>query len=187
MKVEQGPLAGVIVVTPTVRRDSRGSFRESWQRDRYAAAGLPSEWVQGNVSTSSKGVLRGLHFQWPRPQGKLVTVLAGSVLDVVVDVRSGSPTFGQGATLELTDENARQIYVPEGFAHGFLVLSPHAIVHYKCTDYYDPAAEQTLRWNDPALALRWPVDVPTLSAKDAAGRCLNEFSAHELPVFGATA
>jgi dTDP-4-dehydrorhamnose 3,5-epimerase len=183
MKVETTALPDVVIVTPVMRGDARGSFHESWQLARYAEAGLPARWVQDNVSHSRRGVLRGLHFQHPEGQGKLVSVLAGEILDVAVDIRVGSPSFGCGVSVPLSSETGRQLYVPPGFAHGFLVLSDEAAVHYKCTEYYRPAFEQSLAWNDPALKLEWPVADPILSPKDAAARPLNAFPASALPTF----
>ena len=183
MKVEPTALPGVLLVTPVVRGDGRGSFHESWQLERYAGSGMPDRWVQDNVSHSVRGVLRGLHFQHPDDQGKLVSVLAGEVLDVAVDVRRGSGHFGHAVRVSLSRANGRQLYVPAGFAHGFVVVSDMATVHYKCTEYYRPASERILLWNDPALALEWPITEPILSPKDAAGRRLHEFGPDELPVF----
>ena len=183
MKVDTTTLPGVLLFTPVVRGDARGSFHESWQLARYAEAGVPTRWVQDNVSRSRRGVLRGLHFQHPDAQGKLISVLAGEILDVAVDIRRGSPAFGCGTSAVLSGDNHRQLYVPEGFAHGFLVLSDEAIVQYKCTEYYRPDQEQVLAWNDPALGLDWPRSNPILSPKDAASRRLDEFPVHALPTF----
>lgn len=183
MNVDRTAIPEVLVLTPVMREDPRGSFHESWQEARYAEAGLPSGWVQDNVSRSGRAVLRGLHFQHPRGQGKLICVLAGEVLDVAVDVRRGSPTFGRSVSMSLSSENHRQMYVPAGFAHGFLVVSDRAVVHYKCTEYYRPESEHVLAWNDPALQLSWPVADPIMSAKDAEGRRLAEFDDAELPPF----
>ena len=187
MKVESTAVPGVLIVTPVVRSDARGSFVESWQQARYAEAGLPTRWVQDNVSHSARGVLRGLHFQHPFGQGKLLTVLNGEILDVAVDVRRGSPTFTRVVSVVLSGENRRQLFVPAGFAHGFLVLSDVAIVHYKCTEYYRPELERTVAWNDPALEIQWPIAEPILSPKDAAAPGLHEFSSDALPAFVADA
>lgn len=183
MRVDVTELPGVVSIIPDVRADSRGSFHEAWQLRRYADAGLPTHWVQDNVSRSARGVLRGLHFQHPYGQGKLVSVLEGEILDVALDVRRGSPTFGRAAVARLSEENARQVYVPPGCAHGFLVLSDAAIVHYKCTEYYRGECERILVWNDPSLAIQWPIDSPILSAKDAAGRRLSQLGHDELPTY----
>ena len=185
MRVESTELTGVVCVTPVVRTDGRGSFHESWQLARYADSGLPSVWVQDNVSTSARGVLRGLHFQHPAGQGKLVSVLHGAVLDVAVDIRSGSPQFGRSVALELSAANARQLWIPPGFAHGFLSLVDGTVVSYKCTEYYRPEHERTLAWDDPVLAIQWPMATPSLSDKDSRGRRLAEFAADELPSFRA--
>jgi dTDP-4-dehydrorhamnose 3,5-epimerase len=181
VKVEQTALPGVVVITPVVHTDARGSFREGWQRDRYARAGLPSQWVQDNISTSHRGVLRGLHYQHPKPQGKLVTVLRGEIMDVAVDVRAGSPDFGKFVAVTLSLENGRQLWIPEGFAHGFVVLSDEALVHYKVSQPYDPGGDRTIAWNDPDIGIEWPISDPILSAKDAEGRRLADFAPDELP------
>ena len=166
------PFADVLVIEPEVYRDDRGYFLETWQRDRYAEAGVSGTFVQDNLSRSRRGVLRGLHFQKPRPQGKLVQVLRGAVFDVVVDVRVGSPTFGRWGGDRLSDEGRRQLWVPEGFAHCFVTLSDRADFHYKCTEFYAPGAEHTLRWDDPDVGIDWPVREPVVSEKDAAGDSL---------------
>jgi dTDP-4-dehydrorhamnose 3,5-epimerase len=183
VKVEETSLGGVLIITPVVHADARGSFRECWQRERYAEAGLPSVWVQDNVSLSHRGVLRGLHFQHPMPQGKLVTALRGEILDVAVDVRVGSPSFGKFAAVRLSSDNARQLWIPEGFAHGFLVLSDEALVHYKVSQPYFPAGDRTVAWNDPRIGIDWPVTDPILSTKDSAGRRLADFAPDQLPSY----
>jgi len=174
MKVTETELPGVLLVEPRIFRDHRGFFFESWSAERYRQAGIPGPFVQDNVSRSSRGVLRGLHFQNPHPQGKLVTVLEGEVFDVAVDLRVGSPTFGKWAGYYLSAENGRQLYIPEGFAHGFVVTSEFAIFSYKCTEYYRPEADRSLRWNDPEIGIEWPVKEPVLSPKDATAPLLNE-------------
>ncbi|MEO7712230.1 MAG: dTDP-4-dehydrorhamnose 3,5-epimerase [Gemmatimonadaceae bacterium] len=181
MKVETTGLPGVLLISPTLRTDSRGSFHEVWQEMRYREAGLPVSWAQDNVSRSRRGVLRGLHFQHPRGQGKLVSVLAGEILDVAVDIRVGSPSFGHSVAEVLDAATARQLYVPAGFAHGFAVLSDEAVVHYKCTEYHAPEFERIVAWNDPSLHIDWRVHRPILSPKDSAGRTLSDFATHELP------
>lgn len=183
MKVEETALPGVVIITPVVHTDARGWFRESWQRERYAEAGLPGDWVQDNVSVSRKGVLRGLHFQHPRPQGKLVTVLRGEIMDVAVDVRTGSPHFGRHVAVALSSDNGRQLWVPEGFAHGFVVLSAEALVHYKVTQPYQAGGDRTIAWDDPDIGIEWPVSAPVLSAKDADARRLADFDLTELPAY----
>ena len=166
MTVRDTDLPGLRVIEPDVHGDDRGFFMETWNAERYAAHGIGASFVQDNLSRSARGVLRGLHYQNPHPQGKLVMVLEGAVYDVAVDIRDGSDTFGQWAGVTLSAENKRQVYVPEGFAHGFVVLSETALFQYKCTDVYAPEAEGAIRWDDPALGIDWPVDRPTLSAKD---------------------
>lgn len=173
MNVTETALPGVLLLEPRVFPDERGHFMETWNRDRYAAAGVPDRFVQDNVSVSRRGVLRGLHFQHPHAQGKLVSVPWGEVWDVAVDVRAGSPRFGQWVGYSLSAENARQLWIPEGFAHGFVVLSERAVFQYKCTDVYHPEAERTLRWDDPELAIEWPVSDPLVSEKDAQGVTLS--------------
>lgn len=168
-----GPFSDVLLIEPEVYGDERGYFLETWQRERYTAAGIDGEFAQDNHSRSRRNVLRGLHFQHPRAQGKLVQVLRGEVFDVSVDVRVGSPTFGEWAGCRLSDDDHRQLWVPEGFAHGFVALSEVADFHYKCTDLYAPEAEHTLRWDDPSIDVDWPVEDPVLSEKDAAGNSLD--------------
>ena len=168
MKVTRSRLSGVLTIEPQVFGDQRGYFMESWQAQRYREAGIQETFVQSNVSKSAQGVLRGLHFQNPHAQGKLVSVLAGEVFDVAVDIRRGSPTFGQYESIIISEDNHKQFYVPPGFAHGFQVVSEIADVEYKCTDYYDPKGEGGVRWDDPGLAIPWPVDDPLVSAKDQA-------------------
>jgi dTDP-4-dehydrorhamnose 3,5-epimerase len=181
MKVIPTRLPGVLILEPKVFRDTRGYFLETWHRDRYAEAGLPAGFVQDNVSFSAKGVLRGLHLQHPSAQAKLITVLEGEIFDVAVDVRVGSPTFGRWAGEVLSSENRRQFFIPEGFAHGFLVSGDHALVCYKCNTFYAPGTELTILWNDPDLAIVWPVTDPTLSAKDREGLRLSEIPPERLP------
>lgn len=174
MNVINTAIPEVLIIEPKVFGDSRGFFLETFQSERYAASGIAGPFVQDNLSRSAQGVLRGLHFQNPKLQGKLVTVLRGRVLDVAVDVRIGSPTFGRHVAVELNDENRRQFWIPRGFAHGFVVLSETADFFYKCDDFYSPADEVILRWDDPALGIRWGCDVPRLSARDKEGRTLAE-------------
>ena len=155
------------MVEPHVQTDERGFFLESWQEQRYAAAGLPSRFVQDNHSRSVAGTLRGLHYQLRHPQGKLVRVVAGAVLDVAADIRRGSPTFGRWVGRTLSAENKLQLYIPPGFAHGFAVLEGPADLLYKCTDYYQPADDRGVRWDDPLLSIAWPIERPMISDKDA--------------------
>ncbi|MFM8270492.1 MAG: dTDP-4-dehydrorhamnose 3,5-epimerase, partial [Pseudomonadota bacterium] len=179
-------LPGLLLIKPKAHRDERGFFLETWQLSRYQSLGVPEgSWAQDNVSSSKKGVLRGLHFQFPRPQGKLITVLEGKVFDVAVDIRVGSPTFGKHLGFSLSGENLHQLWIPTGFAHGFLVLSDFAVVSYKTSDFYYPDDEKTLLWNDPVLSVAWPSlgEPPLVSQKDKLGRPLGEFSQNELPQF----
>ncbi|CAL1241287.1 dTDP-4-dehydrorhamnose 3,5-epimerase [Candidatus Methylocalor cossyra] len=183
MIVQTTPLDGVLHIMPDVFGDPRGFFLETWNRRRYAEYGLDRDFVQDNLSLSRRGILRGLHFQNPTPQGKLVQVLQGEVFDVAVDIRRGSPTFGRWYGAFLSGDNHHQLFVPEGFAHGFCVTSETALFAYKCTDFYNPAAEFSLRWDDPDLAIDWPVKTPVLSSKDQAGRRLKDFPEDALPVW----
>jgi dTDP-4-dehydrorhamnose 3,5-epimerase len=176
MTVHDLPLAGARLIEPDVYGDDRGFFMEMWHHDRYTPHGIDA-FVQDNLSRSARGVLRGLHFQNPHPQGKLISVLEGAVYDVIVDIRAGSGTFGQWHGVTLSAENKRQVYVPPGFAHGFLVTGDTALFHYKCTDVYAPSAEGTIRWNDPALGIDWPLDDPTLSDKDRNAPALSDLPA----------
>ena len=171
MKLVKTKLPGCVVVEPAVFGDERGFFYEGWSAARFAEHGLPQHFVQHNVSRSQRGVLRGLHYQWPRPQGKLVSVLEGEVYDVAVDIRRGSPTFGRWEAVLLSGENKKQFWIPEGFAHGFVVLSESAEFLYKTTDYYAPQHERCIIWNDPDLAIDWHISQgPVLSEKDKQGR-----------------
>jgi dTDP-4-dehydrorhamnose 3,5-epimerase len=167
VRFEKTTLDGVVIVTPTVHGDERGFFLETWREDRYGAL-LPAggRFVQDNHSRSRRGVLRGLHFQTRKPQGKLMRCVAGEIFDVAVDIRRDSPQFGQWVGVRLSGENKQQLYVPPGFAHGFQVLSESADVEYKCTEYYDPDGESGIRWNDPNLGIDWPLDDPIVSPKD---------------------
>jgi dTDP-4-dehydrorhamnose 3,5-epimerase len=183
VKVIQTSLPGLVLLEPVVFGDARGFFFETWNAERYAAQGLPSSFVQSNVSSSSKGVLRGLHYQWPRPQGKLVTVLQGEVYDVAVDIRRGSPTFGRWEAFILSGENRRQLWIPPGFAHGFAVLSDDALFNYLCTDVYVKEADASVRWNDADIAVDWPISAPTLSSKDEQAPFLQDIPAERLPVY----
>ena len=164
--VPTGVLPEVIVIEADVHRDGRGFFLETYHAEKYRAGGIDGPFVQDNHSQSVAGTLRGLHLQLHRPQGKLVRVIEGEILDVAVDLRRGSPTFGRWVSVTLSADNFRQCYVPTGFAHGFYVVSPIAQVEYKCTDLYDPASEIGVAWNDPTLAIEWPAEQPILSARD---------------------
>jgi len=174
MNVIPGQLQGLLVIEPKVFGDARGFFMETWNLRKYQEAGIQTPFVQDNISVSHRGALRGLHFQNPNPQGKLVSVLQGEVLDLVVDIRLRSATFGKWEAVQLSSENKRQFYIPPGFAHGFLVLSDTAMFHYKCTEFYSPKDEMTIRWNDPDLGIQWPIDNPIVSDKDTKGLTLKE-------------
>jgi len=180
MNVTECELAGLLLIEPKVFGDLRGFFLESWNRDRYRAAGIPDDFVQDNFSFSGRGTLRGLHFQNPRTQGKLVSVWQGEVWDVAVDIRRQSRTFGRWLGMTLSAENKRQLYVPPGFAHGFVVLSETALFHYKCTNDYSPKDEIGFRWDDPAVGIRWPVERPILSSRDAQAPLLREIPEEKL-------
>jgi dTDP-4-dehydrorhamnose 3,5-epimerase len=174
MKVLTCDIPGLLIIEPKVFGDARGFFLETWNLLRYREAGIAEEFVQDNVSFSRRGILRGLHFQNPKPQGKLLEVLLGEVFDVAVDVRRGSPTFGKWHGLVLSSENKRQFYVPPGFAHGFVVLSETALFHYKCTEFYSPKDEMAIRWDDPDIGIEWPLKGPLLSERDAKGLRLRD-------------
>lgn len=184
MKFTQTRLSGVYLVEPVVHRDERGFFLESYHARKYAAAGIDVQFVQDNHSRSGYGTLRGLHLQHPHAQAKLVRVLEGSVFDVAVDVRVGSPQFGQWVGVELTAERQNQLFIPAGFAHGFAVTSERADFEYKCSDFYEPSAEVVLRWDDPAIGIEWPIERPTLSERDARAPVLAELM-DKLPRYGA--
>jgi dTDP-4-dehydrorhamnose 3,5-epimerase len=184
MKVTPLAIPEVLLVEPRVFGDDRGFFLESFHLARYSAAGISGPFVQDSQSFSRKGVLRGLHFQWPQnAQGKLVSVDHGAVWDVAVDVRRGSPTYGQWVGAELTESNHHQLWVPPGFAHGFVVMSETALFVYKCTALYSPADEVSIRWDDPTLAVQWPVRTPVLSGKDAVAPLLAELPPERLPQY----
>jgi len=174
MNIIQTDIPEVLIFEPKLLGDHRGFFFEVFQVERYAVCGVRRPFVQDNLSRSGYGVLRGLHLQHPKEQGKLVSALRGRVLDVAVDVRAGSPTFGQYVAAELSEDNHRQLWVPRGFAHGFVVLSESADFFYKCDELYSPADEIIVRWNDPAIGIRWGFDNPKLSARDAAAPFLAE-------------
>ena len=166
MEVTPTALPEVLLIRPRIFRDDRGSFHETWHSERYEQAGIPSTFVQDNVSLSRRGVIRGLHYQYPDPQGKLVMVLHGEVFDVAVDIRRGSPTFGQWDGALLSAENGHQLWIPEGFAHGFAVLSDTAVFAYKCTRLYNPAGDAAVRFDDPDIGVDWGITDPILSERD---------------------
>lgn len=182
MNILKTALPTVIILEPQRYQDSRGAFMEMYHRNRYREAGIVGEFVQDNLSYSHQQVVRGLHYQLNNPQGKLVTVLRGSVLDVVVDIRHGSPHFGQAVAIELNEANHRQVYIPPGFAHGFCTLSAEVIFHYKCTVYYNPQDEYGIHWCDDQLNLPWPQrDQQLVSPKDAAWPLLRNIPLTNLP------
>ena len=174
MNVVAAPLAGVLVLEPPVYQDARGFFMETYQAARYSALGIDASFVQDNLSRSVRGTVRGLHFQQPQPQGKLVQTVRGTVFDVVVDIRRGSPTFQQWFGVELSDENRRQLWIPPGYAHGFCAMSEVADVAYKCTTPYVPDANHAILWNDPDIGVAWPVRDAILSPKDLAAPRLRD-------------
>jgi dTDP-4-dehydrorhamnose 3,5-epimerase len=179
MQVKATELQGVIIIEPEIYRDSRGYFFESWNVEKYKDS-LPFNFVQDNISYSRKGVLRGMHFQNPRPQAKLVSVLYGEIFDVIVDLRLGSPTFKKWFGLYLSSQNHRQLFIPEGYAHGFIVTADEAIFHYKCSGYYSPIDELGIVWNDPELNINWPIENPIVSSKDKNASLLKEIPEERL-------
>jgi dTDP-4-dehydrorhamnose 3,5-epimerase len=181
MNVINTSLPGVILIEPRVFTDARGYFFETFQDQRYQSFGIPSTFVQDNFSRSQCNVIRGLHYQLEYPQGKLIWVTRGRVLDVVVDIRVGSPRFGQSLTIELSDANHRQVYIPPGFAHGFCALSEEVDFIYKCTDYYHPPAERGILWSDADLKIAWPISNPIVNEKDQLYPKLKDVSPDQLP------
>lgn len=182
MKFENVALADVVLIEPAVYGDNRGFFMETWESKKFQEAGIDADFVQDNHSRSTRGILRGLHYQLEQPQGKLVRVVTGEVFDVAVDVRKSSPQFGQWYGTILSEQNKRMLWVPPGFAHGFLVLSGSADFVYKCSDYYHPQSERTIAWNDPHIGIDWPlgnIQSPTLADKDARGALLSEAEVFE--------
>jgi dTDP-4-dehydrorhamnose 3,5-epimerase len=183
MKILTTPIPGLIIFEPKIFGDHRGFFVETYNQTRYREAGLDVEFVQDNLSYSQKGVLRGLHFQNPYGQGKLVSVIEGRIFDAAVDVRLGSPTFGKSFGIELDGISKKQFFVPPGFAHGFVVLSDVALFSYKCTEVYHPETEKCIRWDDPSLDINWPLREPILSEKDKKGSLLKDFPKDQLPIY----
>jgi len=184
MKVRTTEIPGALIVEPKIHGDQRGFFTESYNQLRYQQAGIEPVFVQDNLSYSQGGVLRGLHFQNPNPQGKLVQVLTGAVFDVVVDIRHGSPAFGRWVGVELSDRNKQQFYIPPGCAHGFCVLSDAALFAYKCTALYSPEGDGSIAWDDPDIGVKWPVSQPVLSSKDKQAPRLRDIPAERLLPFG---
>ena len=183
MRIIETSLPGCIVIEPAVHGDARGYFYESWNARTFADAGLDFSFVQTNVSRSARGVLRGLHYQWPNPQGKLVSVVEGEVYDVAVDIRVGSPTFGHWTAAILSADNKRHFWIPEGFAHGFAVLSDNATFFYQCTALYDRTTDAGIRWNDARIGVDWPIANPVLSDKDQQTPFLDEVAREKLPTY----
>ena len=183
MRVSETSLPGVLLVEPKLHGDARGRFVETFHAPRYAEHGIADTFVQDNVSSSVRGVLRGLHFQHPGAQAKLAFVLEGEVFDVAVDIRLGSPSFGQWVGVHLTADRLEQLYIPAGFAHGFCVLSERAVFAYKCSDVYRPADDRSIRFDDPAIGIVWPLDEPSLSAKDRDAPRLADVPAALLPTY----
>lgn len=184
MNIIETKLPGVLILEPDVYPDDRGYFLETFSSTRYEQAGIPGPFVQDNISFSKRGILRGLHFQYPQSQGKLIQVLSGEVMDIVVDIRMGSPTYSQWIGEVLSESNHRQIYVPPGFAHGYCVTGETAFFSYKCTDFYNPATEHGIIWNDPDIGIEWPIARPVLSKKDAVYPALKDLEPEYLPQFG---
>ena len=181
MQITTIDIEGPKIIEPDIYPDARGFFCETFHQKRYAENGIHDRFVQDNLSSSKKGTLRGLHYQYPHAQAKLVQVIQGEVLDVIVDIRQKSPTFGQWAGVTLSAENRRQLYVPEGFAHGYCVLSETAIFTYKCSDFYAPDCEKGILWSDPGIGIDWPVKDPILSDKDQQYPCLKDVDSKSLP------
>jgi len=181
VKLIETGIPGLVVVEPVVYGDKRGFFMETWNSDRYGACGLPDRFVQSNISRSAAGVIRGLHYQHPCAQGKLVSVLEGRVFDVAVDIRSNSPTFREWAGVELSASNHRQLYVPEGFAHGFCVLGDSALLSYLCTSQFNAECDAAIAWNDPDIGIEWPVEPQSLSARDRKAPRLQDVPVERLP------
>jgi dTDP-4-dehydrorhamnose 3,5-epimerase len=183
MKILPTELDGVLIIEPDVFADKRGFFMETFQKRRYREAGITAEFVQDNISHSVRNTLRGLHYQYPDGQAKLVQVLEGEIFDVAVDIRRGSPTFGRWTGVVLSSENRRQFFIPEGFAHGFCVMSDSALFLYKCSNIYSPEAEGGIRWDDPDLGIRWPVQSPIISERDSRLTPLRHVASHRLPEY----
>ncbi len=183
MNIVETSINGLFVIEPKVFGDERGFFLETYNEECYRDAGITENFVQDNLSFSRKNILRGLHFQKPMEQGKLVQVLQGEVYDVAVDIRCGSPSFGCWEAVCLSEANKKQFYVPPGFAHGFVVLSDTALFSYKCTDFYNPKGEMSIAWDDPDLAIPWPVNMPQLSGKDKMGIQLKNLTKDQLPTY----
>jgi len=185
MQISKAEIEGLVIIQPDVFEDPRGYFLETYHRRRYSGSGIDMDFCQDNMSYSRRGTLRGLHYQFPHAQAKLVQVLQGEVFDVAVDIRRGSPTFGRWVGVVLSEHNRRQVFIPQGLAHGFCVLSETAVFVYKCSDYYVPDCDQGVLWSDPALKIEWPVSDPIVSEKDRAFLRLSEISTDRLPAYEA--
>ena len=183
MKIITTSIKGILIIEPVTFRDKRGFFMETYNRNRYNASGINATFVQDNLSCSLKNTVRGLHFQIKHPQAKLIQVITGEIFDVAVDLRPGSATFGKWIGILLSDENRRQVFIPEGFAHGFCVLSESALFHYKCSDFYTQDDEGGIIWSDPDIGIEWPVQNPIISEKDKQYQKLSNLTADELPSF----
>lgn len=183
MKLIRTEIEDVVIVEPKIFGDRRGFFSEVYRKSWFDEAGVPSVFVQDNLSRSKKNTLRGLHYQFRNAQAKLVMATRGAVLDVAVDIRRGSPTFGKYVSAVLSEDNKRMIFIPEGFAHGFKVITDEADFQYKCSNYYDPESERSIFWNDPAIGIDWDVSEPLLSEKDMKAPLLSEMKEEELPVY----
>ena len=183
LKVLRTVLPGVLIIQPDMFKDNRGFFMETYHRKKYADKGLDQSFVQDNLSYSTLGTLRGLHYQYPNAQAKLVQALKGEIYDVAVDIRQGSPSFGQWAGAHLSDENKNQLFIPQGFAHGFCVISDTALVVYKCSSFYAPESEKGILWSDPGIGIDWPVKDPVLSPKDSQCPCLKDIPPDCLPEY----
>ena len=183
MRILEAELEGVLIIEPDVFSDSRGFFMETYHQKRYADQGLKEIFVQDNLSYSARGTLRGLHYQHPHGQAKLVQAVSGEIYDVAVDIRRGSPNFGQWIGAQLSDEDRQQLYIPEGFAHGYCVLSETAFVMYKCSGFYAPDHEKGILWSDPGLGIAWTIENPLLSDKDGLSPCLHDVDPESLPLY----
>jgi dTDP-4-dehydrorhamnose 3,5-epimerase len=183
MEIVSAGIPGTWIIKPKIWGDNRGFFLESYRASWLESVGTTVSFVQDNLSRSKKGTLRGLHFQLDKPQAKLVTVLQGEVIDILVDVRRGSPTFGEHRAIILNEENRWQLFIPAGFAHGFAVLSETADFYYKCSEYYSPASEKGIAWNDPDLNINWMIDAPLLSEKDTRHPYLKNADLNDLPIY----
>ncbi len=183
IRITKTTLDGVLVIEPDLYNDDRGYFFELWNARKFDGHGIEVNYVQDNVSFSKKNVLRGLHYQFPKPQAKLVSVLSGEIFDVAVDIRKGSPTFGKWFSVILSDKNKKQLFIPAGFAHGFCVTSDNATVMYKCDEYYASDCEHTIVWSDKSLAIDWPSKAPILSSKDKNGTTINDMKSEHFPEY----